>query len=251
MSAASWRSFASAQGRLFTQVKSARSRPRTQERMPSRARTRTNRYTKYAQALGGPRLTRSKWRPIQRQMGLLSVGDVVARVPVTRETVYNMVKRGELPGVRFGGRVFIDAQGFERYLAQNRTGDGSAAAATAAQDDESVSKWAQALVSPKPWQGKKLSEVQSEDVDDALFGPEPEAEDPRPPDIWRPSGPKRTSETSPPPKPRRSFADDLDLTDITDEAERAFALKRRRLRKEREAEERAKSRSNRPHEEVF
>lgn len=189
-------------------------------------------------------MTRSKyaWR---HRAGLLTVGDVVERIPVTRKTVYNMVDRGELPAVRFGGRVFIDAQGFEQYLAEHRTGNGSAAAhggSPAVHDDESPSEWLDSM-----WQRKRR-----EEDDDALFGPEPEAEDPRPPDIWRPGGAKRTSETSPPAKsaPKRSFAQDLAEvervgTDVwDDEKER----KRRRLQKERAAAARAKSQPNQPFE---
>lgn len=139
-----------------------------------------------------------------------------------------MIERGELPAVRFGRRVFVDADGFERYLAEHRTGDGSAVAHTTADDYQPF--------------GPRDEREEEEHPSEAARGPQFLNQQGPPMDldqyrqsIGKPPIGKLSEAVLRKPRssnqPKRSFADDL--ANVWDEDERRNILKRRRLEQEK------------------
>lgn len=53
--------------------------------------------------------------------GLVSVDEAVKALGVSRSTVWRLIKRGELPTVRRGGRRFIQASALRKRAARTRT----------------------------------------------------------------------------------------------------------------------------------
>jgi excisionase family DNA binding protein len=52
---------------------------------------------------------------------LLRVSEVAARLQLAVPTVYALIRRGALPGVRVGGSVRVDPAELERFLDKGRT----------------------------------------------------------------------------------------------------------------------------------
>jgi putative molybdopterin biosynthesis protein len=62
------------------------------------------------------------------EQSLLTAEDVARQLRIKKYTVYELIKRGELPSSRVGKQVRVSQADIEKYLARGRTGSGQAAA---------------------------------------------------------------------------------------------------------------------------
>lgn len=51
----------------------------------------------------------------------LSVADVAKHIGVSKMTVYRLAESGDIPSLRFGRSIRIDAEGLEQYISANTT----------------------------------------------------------------------------------------------------------------------------------
>jgi len=51
----------------------------------------------------------------------LSVADVAKHIGVSKMTVYRLAESGDIPSLRFGRSIRIDAEGLKEYIATNTT----------------------------------------------------------------------------------------------------------------------------------
>ena len=49
----------------------------------------------------------------------LSVADVAKHIGVSKMTVYRLAESGEIPSLRFGRSIRIDAEGLKEYISAN------------------------------------------------------------------------------------------------------------------------------------
>ena len=49
----------------------------------------------------------------------LSVADVAKQIGVSKMTVYRLAESGEIPSLRFGRSIRIDAEGLKEYISAN------------------------------------------------------------------------------------------------------------------------------------
>ncbi|GAC1421037.1 MAG: hypothetical protein NVSMB64_29930 [Candidatus Velthaea sp.] len=57
-------------------------------------------------------------KPLAR---LLTVRDVADRTGLSRQYIYNIIDRGQLPAHRFGAAVRVDSNDLETFIAAQRT----------------------------------------------------------------------------------------------------------------------------------
>lgn len=53
---------------------------------------------------------------------LLKAGDVASILNISRSKAFSMMSRGEIPVVRFGGSVRVEAEDLELFIKQQKTG---------------------------------------------------------------------------------------------------------------------------------
>ena len=54
-------------------------------------------------------------------MQMLTPDDIMQALRLSRSTVYNMLKRGEIPSVKIGNMLRVNKSDFERWLEQHTT----------------------------------------------------------------------------------------------------------------------------------
>ncbi|MDR3131177.1 MAG: helix-turn-helix transcriptional regulator [Treponema sp.] len=64
---------------------------------------------------------------VNMEQNLLTAEDVARQLRIKKYTVYELIKRGELPSSRVGKQVRVSQTDIEKYLAQGKTGLGQAA----------------------------------------------------------------------------------------------------------------------------
>ena len=54
---------------------------------------------------------------------VVSVEEISARLGISRDLVYDGLRRGEIPGLRIGRRIIVPRSRFDRWLAGDADGD--------------------------------------------------------------------------------------------------------------------------------
>lgn len=54
---------------------------------------------------------------------LLTVAEAAERLRVSRPTLYRLISRGDMPALRVGGQIRLDAQELERWLYGDPVGE--------------------------------------------------------------------------------------------------------------------------------
>ncbi|MDR1863785.1 MAG: helix-turn-helix transcriptional regulator [Treponema sp.] len=78
---------------------------------------------------------------------LLTAEDVASQLRIKKYTVYELIKRGELPSSRVGKQVRISQADIEKYLAAGRTGPGGAASIQEEAKGEAAAPARQVIIS--------------------------------------------------------------------------------------------------------